>query len=171
MAYLSPSWKPQGSDRKGSSSTLSGLLSQIPPQHPLKGGDRDDDNNNNNEYLERLTRTGSKRLHVLDKYILSKLIAYTHARTHTDSHTHARAHTHTRARTHTHTHTRAHTRTHTHGTHTHTRTHTVHARTHTHTHRHTHTHTHFISVIRSSSKTGGSHSGLQDRREMTRCDG
>ena len=63
--------------------------------------------NNNNEYLERLTRTGPKRLHVLYKYILSKFIAYnmnahTHARTHTDSHTHA--HTHTHIHTHTHTH-------------------------------------------------------------------
>ena len=59
-----------------------------------------DDDNNNNEYLERLTRTGPKRLHVLYKYILSKFNAYnmnahTHARTHTDSHTHARVHTHT----------------------------------------------------------------------------
>ena len=57
-------------------------------------------NNNNNECLERLTRTGPKRLHVLYKYILSKFNAYkmnvhTHARTHTDSHTHARAHMHT----------------------------------------------------------------------------
>ena len=32
--------------------------------------------NNNNEYLERLTRTGPKRLHVLYEYILSKLSAY-----------------------------------------------------------------------------------------------
>ena len=48
--------------------------------------------NNNNEYLERLTRTGPKRLHILYKYILSKfntynMNAHTHARTHTDSHT------------------------------------------------------------------------------------
>ena len=53
--------------------------------------------NNNHEYLERLTRTGPKRLHILYKYILSKFNAYnmnahTHARTHTDSHTHARTH-------------------------------------------------------------------------------
>ena len=46
--------------------------------------------NNNNEYLERLTRTGPKHLHVLYKYILSKFNAYnmnahTHSRTHTDS--------------------------------------------------------------------------------------
>ena len=46
--------------------------------------------NTNNEYLERLTRTGPKRLHVLYKYILSKFNAYNmnahaHARTHTDS--------------------------------------------------------------------------------------
>jgi len=46
--------------------------------------------NNNNEYLERLTRTGRKRLHVLYKHILSKFSAYnmnarTHARTHTDT--------------------------------------------------------------------------------------
>ena len=50
---------------------------------------------NNNEYLERLTRTGPKRLHVHYRYILSKFNAYnmnahTHARAHTDSHTHAR---------------------------------------------------------------------------------
>ena len=32
--------------------------------------------NNNNEYLERLTRSGPKRLHVLYKYILSKFNAY-----------------------------------------------------------------------------------------------
>ena len=31
---------------------------------------------NNNEYLERLNRTGPKRLHVLCKYILSKFNAY-----------------------------------------------------------------------------------------------
>ena len=31
--------------------------------------------NNNNDYLERLTRTGPKRLHVLYKYILSKFNA------------------------------------------------------------------------------------------------
>ena len=31
-----------------------------------------DDDDNNNEYLERLTRTGPQRLHVLYKYILSK---------------------------------------------------------------------------------------------------
>ena len=29
-----------------------------------------------NEYLERLTRTGPKRLHILYKYILSKFNAY-----------------------------------------------------------------------------------------------
>ena len=59
--------------------------------------------NNNNEYLEHLTCTGSKRLHVLYKYTLSKFNAcmHTHMHTHTDSHTHA----HAPARTHTHTHT------------------------------------------------------------------
>ena len=60
-------------------------------------------NNNNNEYLECLTCTGPKRLHVLYKDILSKFNAYnmnahTHARTPTDPHTHACTH----ARTHTH---------------------------------------------------------------------
>ena len=30
-------------------------------------------NNNNNEYLERLTRTGPKRLHVLYKYVFVKI--------------------------------------------------------------------------------------------------
>ena len=46
--------------------------------------------NNNNEYLERLTHTGPKCLHVLYKYILSKFNAYN-----------MNAHTHTHARTHT----------------------------------------------------------------------
>ena len=60
--------------------------------------------NNNNEYLER--PTGSKRLHVLYKYILSKFSAYnmnahTHSHTHRDSHTHAPAHTVTQTHTHT----------------------------------------------------------------------
>ena len=32
-------------------------------------GDDNNDNNNNNENLERLTRTGPKRLHVLYKYL------------------------------------------------------------------------------------------------------
>ena len=67
------------------------------------GGAVQRDNNNNDdddEYLERLTRTGPKRLHVLYKYILSKfnafnMNAHTHARTHRDSHTHARARPHT----------------------------------------------------------------------------
>ena len=57
--------------------------------------------NNNNEYLERLTRTDPKRLHILYKYILSKFNAYNvnaHIRTH--AHRLACAHTHT----HTHTH-------------------------------------------------------------------
>ena len=41
--------------------------------------------NNNNEYLERLARTGPKRLHVFYKYILSKFNTYNmNARTHTD---------------------------------------------------------------------------------------
>ena len=35
---------------------------------------------NNNEYLECLTCTGPKHLHVLYKYILSKFSAYTHTR-------------------------------------------------------------------------------------------
>ena len=55
-------------------------------------------NNNNNEYLERLTRTGPKRLHVLYKYILSKFNAYN-----MNAHTHARTHRPARTRTHTHT--------------------------------------------------------------------
>ena len=55
--------------------------------------------NNNNEYLESLTHTCPKRLHILYKHILSKFNAYnmnahTHARTHTDSHTHTHTHTH-----------------------------------------------------------------------------
>ena len=43
---------------------------------------------NNNEYLERLTRTGPKRLHVLYKYTLSKFNAYN-----MNAHTHAHTHT------------------------------------------------------------------------------
>ena len=50
-------------------------------------------NNNNNEYLEHLTRTGPKCLHVLYKYILSKFNAYNMiAHTHTHAHTHTLAH-------------------------------------------------------------------------------
>ena len=56
-------------------------------------------NNNNNEYLERLTRTGPKCLHVLYKYIFVKIQCIQHECTHTDSHMHA----HTRTHTHTHT--------------------------------------------------------------------
>ena len=55
-------------------------------------------NNNNNEYLERLTCTGPKRLHVHYKYIVKiQCIQHecTHARTHADVRMHARAHTHT----------------------------------------------------------------------------
>ena len=63
-------------------------------------------NNNNNEYLERLTRTGPKRLHVLYKYIFVKIQCVQHECTHTRMHTHrladARTHTHTHKQTHTH---------------------------------------------------------------------
>ena len=67
-------------------------------------------NNNNNEYLERLTRTGPKRLHVLYKDTLSKFNAYnmnahTHTRTHTHRPAHARKRAHARTHSHTHTHT------------------------------------------------------------------
>ena len=63
---------------------------------------------NNNEYLQRLTHTGPKRLHVLYKYVLSKFNAYnmnahTYACTHAQSHTHAPTCAHTRVHTHTHT--------------------------------------------------------------------
>ena len=54
--------------------------------------------NNNNEYLERLTRTGPKRLHVAHKYTLSKFNAYNmnaHTHTHTLTHTHRLAHART----------------------------------------------------------------------------
>ena len=62
----------------------------------------DDDDNNNNEYLERLTRTGPKRLHALYKYILSKFNAYNmNARTHTRTHTQRLTHARTRALAHT----------------------------------------------------------------------
>ena len=75
---------------------------------------------NNNECLERLTRTGPKRLHVLYKYILSKFSAYnmnshtqTDTRTRANTHTHARKHARTHARTHAHAHTHTYTHTHT----------------------------------------------------------
>ena len=58
--------------------------------------------NNNNEYLERLTHTGPKRLHVLYKYILSKFNVY-NMNAHTHTYAHTDSHTHTRARTHAHT--------------------------------------------------------------------
>ena len=41
--------------------------------------------NNNNEYLEHLTCTGPKRLHVIYKYIWSKFNAY-NMNTHTHTH-------------------------------------------------------------------------------------
>ena len=48
---------------------------------------------NNNEYLERLTRTSPKRLHVLYKYILPKFSAYNiNAHTHTHTHAHTDSH-------------------------------------------------------------------------------
>ena len=59
--------------------------------------------NNNNEYLERLTRTGPKCLHVLYKYIFVKIQCIQHECTHTRTQTHRLAHAH--AHTHTHTHT------------------------------------------------------------------
>ena len=60
-------------------------------------------NNNNNEYLERQTRTGPKRLHVLYKYIFVKIQCIQHECTHTRTHTHRLAHARTRAHTNTHT--------------------------------------------------------------------
>ena len=49
--------------------------------------------NNNNEYLECLTHTGPKHLHVLYKYILSKFNTYNmHTRAHTRMHTHTDSH-------------------------------------------------------------------------------
>ena len=54
---------------------------------------------NNNEYLECLTCTGPKRLHVLYKYRLSNFNAYN-----MNAHTHMHAHTQTYTRAHTHTH-------------------------------------------------------------------
>ena len=56
-------------------------------------------NNNNDEYLERLTRTGPKCLHVLYKYIFVKIQCIQHECTHTCTHTQSRTHMHT----HTHT--------------------------------------------------------------------
>ena len=53
--------------------------------------------NNNNEYLERLTRTGPKRLHVLYKYIFVKIQCKQHECTHTRTHTHRLAQARTRA--------------------------------------------------------------------------
>ncbi len=51
-----------------------------------------------NQYLQCLTCTGPKCLHVLYKYILSKFNAYnmnTHTHTHTPTHTHTHTHLHT----------------------------------------------------------------------------
>ena len=60
---------------------------------------------NNDEYLERLTRTGPKRLHcVLYKYTDN----YCQNSTHTKRHECARARAHTHTHTVTHIHTRAH---------------------------------------------------------------
>ena len=58
---------------------------------------------NNNEYLERLTRTGPKHLHVLYKYIFVRIHCIQHECTRT--HTHANAEMHMRTHTQTHTHT------------------------------------------------------------------
>ena len=69
-------------------------------------------NNNNNEYLERLTHTGPKRLHVLYKYIFVKIQCIQHERKHTRMHTHRLAHVCMHARTHTHTDTQTHTHAH-----------------------------------------------------------
>ena len=60
-------------------------------------------NNNNNEYLECLTRTGPKHLHVLYKYIFVKIQCIQHECMHTRTHTHRLAHAHTHTNTHTHT--------------------------------------------------------------------
>ena len=68
-------------------------------------------NNNNNEYLERPTRTGPKRLHVLYKYIFVKIQCIQHECTHTRTHTHRLAHARTHTCTNTHTHTCTHTHT------------------------------------------------------------
>ena len=65
--------------------------------------------NSNNEYLESLTRTGPKRLHILYKYILSKFSAYNmNARTHMHAHTQTSIRTHVRTHIHIHTHTHTH---------------------------------------------------------------
>ena len=56
-------------------------------------------NNNNNEYLQRLTRTGPKRLHVLYKYIIIvKIQRIQHECTHKRTHTHRLAYMHTHTR-------------------------------------------------------------------------
>ena len=60
--------------------------------------------NNNNEYLECLTHTGPKHLHVLYKNIFVKIKCIQHECTHTHAHTHRLAHAHTCTHTHTHTH-------------------------------------------------------------------
>ena len=46
------------------------------------------DNNNNNEYLERLTHTGPKCLHILYKYIFVRIQCIQHECRHTHTHTH-----------------------------------------------------------------------------------
>ena len=109
--------------------------------------------NNNNEYLEHLTRTGPKRLHVLYRYIFVKIQCIQHESMHTCTHTQTCTCTHMRTCTHTQicinekvsnvcitvisTHRHIHTRKHT--------------RMHTHKHTHTHTHTYMEIILRKCS--------------------
>ena len=55
-------------------------------------------NNDNDEYLERLTRTPPKRLHVLYKYKFVKIQCMQHECTQSRTHTQTRTRTHARAR-------------------------------------------------------------------------
>ena len=73
-------WQPQPNIKMTNSQT-----STCQPQSNLHMT-----NNNNNDYLERLTHTGPKRLHVLYKYILWKFNAY-------NMNAHMHAHTQTTA--------------------------------------------------------------------------
>ena len=110
-------WPVSGRYRKVTgvpSSLFVALTGSVSPCRTRTGQERayllGNNNNNNNEYLECLTHTGPKRLHVLYKYILSKFNAYNMtAHTHARTHTQRLAHIRTRARAHTHTHTHTHT--------------------------------------------------------------
>ena len=66
---------------------------------------QNNNNLNNNGYLESITRTGPKRLHILQMYMFSRFKARMHAgnATHTHTHTHTLSLSLSHAHTHVHT--------------------------------------------------------------------